>query len=308
MMDTIKVFSPGSVTNLSCGYDILGFCLDKVGDTIIVKKIPEQGLRISSIDKYDLPLSIDENVAGIAAKAMINEVRISHGLDIKIEKGIKPGSGIGSSAASSAGTVFAINKLIGSPFSDRELIRFAMDGEKYVSGSYHADNVSPILLGGITLVRSVEDLDIIKLPNPKDLIATIIRPEIEIKTSDSRKVVKSKVTIDKMVRQSANLAAFISSLYTEDYDLMSNSIVDEIIEPDRALLIPEYYNIKQISLRAGAIACGISGSGPAIFSLSKSDEVANNILHKMSSHFDSVNISYNGFVSKINSEGVKVID
>ena len=307
-MDTIKVFSPGSVTNLSCGYDILGLCLDKVGDTIIVKKTAEQGLRISSIDKYDLPLSIDENVAGIAAKAMINEVKISHGLDIKIEKGIKPGSGIGSSAASSVGTVFAINKLIGSPFSDRELIRFAMEGEKYVSGSYHADNVSPILLGGITLVRSVKDLDIIKLPNPKDLIATIIRPEIEIKTSDSRKVVKSKVTIDKMVRQSANLAAFISSLYTEDYDLMSNSIVDEIIEPDRALLIPEYYNIKQISLGAGAIACGISGSGPAIFSLSKSDKVANNILDKMSSHFDSVNINYNGFVSKINSEGVKVID
>ncbi len=308
MMDTIKVFSPGSVTNLSCGYDILGFCLDKVGDTIIVKKIPEQGLRISSIDKYELPLSIDENVAGIAAKAMINEVKISHGLDIKIEKGIKPGSGIGSSAASSAGTVFAINKIIGSPFSNKELIRFAMEGEKYVSGSYHADNVSPILLGGITLVRSVKDLDIIKLPNPKDLTATIIRPEIEIKTSDSRKVVKSKVTIDKMVRQSANLAAFISSLYTEDYDLMSNSIVDEIIEPDRALLIPEYYNIKQISLRAGAIACGISGSGPAIFSLSKSNKVANNILDKMSSHFDSVNINYNGFVSKINSEGVKVID
>ena len=308
MMDTIKVFSPGSVTNLSCGYDILGFCLDKVGDTIIVKKTAEQGLRISSIDKYDLPLSIDENVAGIAAKAMISEVKISHGLDIKIEKGIKPGSGIGSSAASSVGTVFAINKLIGSPFSDRELIRFAMEGEKYVSGSYHADNVSPILLGGITLVRSVKDLDIIKLPNPKDLIATIIRPEIEIKTSDSRKVVKSKVTIDKMVRQSANLAAFISSLYTEDYDLMSNSIVDEIIEPDRALLIPEYYNIKQISLRAGAIACGISGSGPAIFSLSKSDKVANDILDKMSSHFDNVNINYNGFVSKINSEGVKVID
>ena len=307
-MHRIKVFSPGSVTNLSCGYDILGFCLDKVGDTIIVKKTAEQGLRISSIDKYDLPLSIDENVAWISAKAMINEVKISHGLDIKIEKGIKPGSGIGSSAASSAGVVYAINKLIGSPFTNLQLIRFAMEGEKYVSGSYHADNVSPILLGGFTLVRSIEELDVIKLPNPKDLIATIIRPEIELKTSDSRKVVKSKVTIDKMVRQSANLAAFISSLYTEDYELMSSSIVDEIIEPDRALLIPEYYNIKEISTKAGAIACGISGSGPAIFSLSKSSEVANDILNKISFHFDSVNITYNGFVSIINSEGVKVID
>jgi len=307
-MDSIKVFSPGSVTNLSCGYDILGFCLDKVGDTITATKIPEKGLRISSIDKYNLPKSIEKNVAGIAAQAMINEVDIDYGIDLKIEKGIKPGSGIGSSAASSAGAVFAINKLIGSPFSNLELIRFAMEGEKYVSGSYHADNVSPILLGGFTLVRSVEDLDIIKLPNPKELIATIIRPEIEIKTSDSRKVVKSKVTIDKMVRQSANLAAFISSLYTEDYDLMSNSIVDQIIEPDRALLIPEYYNIKEISLKAGAIACGISGSGPATFSLSRSNEVANDILNKVSSHFDSLNITYNGFVSIINSEGVKVIN
>jgi len=307
-MDSIKVFSPGSVTNLSCGYDILGFCLDKVGDTITATKIPEKVLRISSIDKYNLPTSIDKNVAGIAAQAMINEVDIDYGIDLKIEKGIKPGSGIGSSAASSAGAVFAINKLIGSPFSNLELIRFAMEGEKYVSGSYHADNVSPILLGGFTLVRSVEDLDIIKLPNPKELIATIIRPEIEIKTSDSRKVVKSKVTIDKMVRQSANLAAFISSLYTEDYDLMSNSIVDQIIEPDRALLIPEYYNIKEISLKAGAIACGISGSGPATFSLSKSNEVANDILNKVSSHFDSLNITYNGFVSIINSKGVKVIN
>ncbi len=248
MMDSIKVFSPGSVTNLSCGYDILGFCLDKVGDTITATKTAEKGLKISSIDKYDLPISIDKNVAGIAAQAMINEINIDHGIDLKIQKGIKPGSGIGSSAASSAGAVFAINKLIGSPFTNLELIKFAMEGEKYVSGSYHADNVSPILLGGFTLVRSVEDLDIIKLPNPKKLIATIIRPEIELKTSDSRKVVKSKVTIDKMVRQSANLAAFISSLYTEDYDLMSNSIIDEIIEPDRALLIPEYYNIKEISL------------------------------------------------------------
>jgi len=307
-MDSIRVFSPGSVTNISCGYDILGFCLDKVGDKITATKTAEKGLKISSIDKYDLPISIDKNVAGIAAQAMINEIDIDHGIHLKIEKGIKPGSGIGSSAASSAGAVFAINKLIGSPFSDLELIRFAMEGEKYVSGSYHADNVSPILLGGFTLVRSIDELDIIKLPNPKDLIATIIRPEIEIKTSDSRKVVKSKVTIDKMVRQSANLAAFISSLYTEDYNLMSSSVVDEIIEPDRALLIPEYYNIKKISSKAGAIACGISGSGPAIFSLSKSNKVANDILNKMSSHFDSVNITYNGFNSKINSEGVKVID
>ena len=224
-MDNIKVFSPGSITNLSCGYDILGLCLENRGDEIKVSKTSSKGIIISTNGGYNLTNNINENVAGIAAQAMLKEIDVNNGFKIEINKGIKPGSGIGSSAASSAGTVFAINQLLDSHFSQLDLIKFSMEGEKYVSGSYHADNVAPIILGGISLVRSTDKIDVVKLPSPKDLEVIIVRPNIEIKTSDSRKVVKKKVKIEKMVKQSANLGSFISSLYTGDFNLMSRSAV-----------------------------------------------------------------------------------
>ena len=244
-MDRIKVFSPGSITNLSCGYDILGVCLNNRGDEITVTKTSNKGIVIKSNDEYDISKDINENVAGIAAQALLKNISTKFGFEIEIKKGIKPGSGIGSSAASSAGTVFAINQLLDSPFSQLDLIKFSMEGEKFVSGSYHADNVAPIILGGITLVRSIDEIDVIKLPSPKTLEVIIIRPNIEIKTSDSRKVVKKKIKIEKVVKQSANLASFVSSLYTEDFDLMSRSVVDIIAEPNRKILIPEFDIIKK---------------------------------------------------------------
>ena len=277
-MDSIKVFSPGSITNLSCGYDILGLCLQNRGDEITVSKTNRKGIIIKSVEGYHLTKDINKNVAGIAAQALLKNINVNYGFEIEIKKGIKPGSGIGSSAASSAGTVFAINQLLDSPFSHLDLIKSSMEGERFVSGSYHADNVAPIIIGGITLVRSIESIDVIKLPSPKSLEVIIVRPNIEIKTSDSRKVVKKKVKIKKMVQQSANLGSFISSLYTEDFNLMSKSVVDEIIEPDRSMLIPEFDNIKKISKDSGAIAVGISGSGPSIFSLSNNSSTSNKIL------------------------------
>ena len=236
-MDSIKVFSPGSISNLSCGYDILGLCLQNRGDEITVSKTNKKGIIIRSIEGHSLTKDINKNVAGIAAQALLKNININYGFEIEIKKGIKPGSGIGSSAASSAGTVFAINQLLDSPFSHLDLIKYAMEGERFASGSYHADNLAPIILGGITLVRSIDSIDVIKLPSPKSLEVIIVRPNIEIKTSDSRKLVKKKIKIEKMVQQSANLGSFISSLYTEDFDLMSKSVVDEIIEPDRSCLL-----------------------------------------------------------------------
>jgi homoserine kinase len=181
-MDKIKVFSPGSITNLSCGYDILGVCLNNRGDEITVTKTAKKGIIIKSNDDYNISSNINENVAGIAAQALLKDISIEFGFEIEIKKGIKPGSGIGSSAASSAGTVFAINQLLDSPFSQLDLIKFSMEGEKFVSGSYHADNVAPIILGGITLVRSINEIDVINLPSPKSLEVIIIRPNIELKT------------------------------------------------------------------------------------------------------------------------------
>jgi len=307
-MDSIKVFSPGSITNLSCGYDILGLCLQNRGDEITVSKTNKKGIIIKSIEGHVLTKDINKNVAGIAAQALLKNININYGFEIEIKKGIKPGSGIGSSAASSAGTVYAINQLLDSPFSHLDLIKYSMEGERFVSGSYHADNVAPIILGGITLVRSIDAIDVIKLPSPKSLEVIIVRPNIEIKTSDSRKVVKKKIKIEKMVQQSANLGSFISSLYTEDFDLMSKSVVDEIIEPDRSMLIPEFDKIKKISIDSGAIAVGISGSGPSIFSLSNNISLSNKILDNFTNHYDKLRIDYDGFISKINTAGIKILE
>tara|TARA_S200000501_G_C20808808_1_gene737441 strand:+ start:654 stop:1583 length:930 start_codon:yes stop_codon:yes gene_type:complete len=307
-MESIKVFSPGSITNLSCGYDILGVCLENRGDEIKVSKTNNKSLTIKSINGFKLTKDIDKNVSGIAAQALLKKIDIDHGFEIEINKGIKPGSGIGSSAASSAGTVFAINQLLGSPFSLLDLVRFSMEGEKFVSGSYHADNVAPIIFGGITLVRSIYDLDVVSLPNPKDLEIVIIRPNIEIKTADSRKVVKKKVKIEKMTQQSANLGSFISSLYTEDYNLMSRSVIDQVVEPDRAVLIPEFDKIKRISKDSGSIAVGISGSGPSIFSISNNRTTSNKVLDSISKHYSSMDIDHDAFISKVNSDGIKIIE
>ena len=307
-MDKIKVFSPGSITNLSCGYDILGVCLNNRGDEITVTKTENKGIIIKSNDNYNISNDINKNVAGIAAQALLKKTSTEFGFEIEIKKGIKPGSGIGSSAASSAGTVFAINQLLDSPFSQLDLIKFSMEGEKFVSDSYHADNVAPIIFGGITLVRSMNEIDVIKLPTPKSLEVIIIRPNIEIKTSDSRKVLRKKIKIEEMVQQSANLGSFVSSLYNEDFNLMSRSIVDIIAEPNRRILIPEFDNIIKLSKINGAIAAGISGSGPSIFSLSKDTIISEKILKATTDHYNKLGISYDGFISKINTKGIKILE
>lgn len=307
-MDKIKVFSPGSITNLSCGYDILGVCLNNRGDEITVTKTENKGIIIKSNDDYNISNDINKNVAGIAAQALLKKTSTEFGFEIEIKKGIKPGSGIGSSAASSAGTVFAINQLLDSPFSQLDLIKFSMEGEKFVSDSYHADNVAPIIFGGITLVRSINEIDVIKLPTPKSLEVIIIRPNIEIKTSDSRKVLRKKIKIEEMVQQSANLGSFVSSLYNEDFNLMSRSIVDIIAEPNRRILIPEFDNIIKLSKINGAIAAGISGSGPSIFSLSKDTNISEKILKATTDHYNKLGISYDGFISKINTTGIKILE
>jgi len=307
-MDKIKVFSPGSITNLSCGYDILGVCLNNRGDEITVTKTENKRIIIKSNDNYNISNDINKNVAGIAAQALLKKTSTEFGFEIEIKKGIKPGSGIGSSAASSAGTVFAINQLLDSPFSQLDLIKFSMEGEKFVSDSYHADNVAPIILGGITLVRSISEIDVIKLPTPKSLEVIIIRPNIEIKTSDSRKVLRKKIKIEEMVQQSANLGSFVSSLYSEDFNLMSRSIVDIIAEPNRRILIPEFDNIIKLSKINGAIAAGISGSGPSIFSLSKDTNISEKILKATTDHYNKLGISYDGFISKINTTGIKILE
>ena len=307
-MREIKIFSPATVANISCGFDILGLCLDTVGDEMVVREVAEKGVKITHIIGQELPFETKNNVAGVAALALLENIETSVGYEIEIYKNIKPGSGIGSSAASAAGAVFAINELLGRPFSANELISFAMQGEKLASGSAHADNVSPALLGGFTLVRSYEPLEVLKIDAPKELYVTIIHPQIELKTSASRAVLKNQVSLNKMVKQMGNFGGLISGLYTSNYDLISRSLHDEIIEPNRSVLIPEFNQVKKSALNAGALGAGISGSGPSIFALCRGKGIATKVGRVMSEIYDKTHIEYDIHVSKINQQGIRVLE
>ena len=306
-MNEIKVFSPASIANLSCGYDILGVCLDNIGDEITVRKTKKKGVVIKKVSGQKLSTDISLNVAGVSATALLNETKVNCGFEIEIHKGIKPGSGIGSSAASSAGSVFAINKLIGEPYTNKELIKFAMYGEMAASGSKHADTVAAVLLGGFTFVRNSIENDYFKLNTPIEIAFTVIHPKIELKTKDSRAVVKDKVLLKNMIEQSANLGAFISGLYTEDYDLIGRSLKDVIIEPLRSVLIPKFEKIKSVSINSGALGCGISGSGPSVFAMCKGVTTAINVGNAMKKIYDKLDLDYDVHISCVNDIGIKIL-
>jgi len=307
-MKEIKLFAPATVANVSCGFDVLGFCLDPIGDEMIIRKTDQPGVRITKIVGQDLPLVTKKNVAGVAAEALLASLETPYGFEIEIYKNIKAGSGIGSSAASAAGAVFGINELLGRPYTRKELIQFAMKGEELASGVGHADNVSPALLGGFTLVRCNEQVDVIALPSPSELYATIIHPKIELRTADARSVLKKKIPLSKAIEQWGNLAALVSGLYTNDYSLISRSLVDVVIEPERSPLIPFFNDLKAAALNAGALGSGISGSGPSIYALSRGEETAQKVRQQMEEVFLPMNIDFNTYVSKINAEGIKIIE
>ena len=306
-MKEIKLFAPATIANVSCGFDVLGLCLDTVGDEMIIRETTEKGVKITKIIGQDLPLETENNVAGVAVLALLKQLNSDAGFEIEIYKNIKPGSGIGSSAASSAGAVFGVNKLLGEPFTLKELVPFAMEGEKLASGTAHADNVAPALLGGFTLIRSYSPLDIIKIEAPTALYATVIHPQIEVKTSDARSVLKQTVSLKQTVTQLGNLGGLISGLYTDDYELIGRSLHDEIVEPYRSILIPEFENVKKAAIKAGALGSGISGSGPSIFALSKGKETAEKVGQAMASVYDTITIDFDVHVSKVNANGIKVL-
>ncbi|MDY0779398.1 homoserine kinase [Tenacibaculum sp. IB213877] len=307
-MDKIKIFSPATVANISCGFDVLGLCLDTIGDEMIIRKTKEKDVRISKIVGQILPLDPDKNVAGVAVKSLLQNIEVDCGFDIEIHKNIKPGSGIGSSAASAAGAVFGVNKLLGEPFSLHELIAFAMEGEKLASSALHADNVAPALLGGFTLIRSYNPLEVIKINAPKELFVTVIHPQIEIKTSEARAVLPKNMSLQKNITQLGNLGGLISGLYTENYDLIGRSLHDEIAEPYRSALIPNFDTVKENVQKVGALGSGISGSGPSIFALSKGKETAEKVAKAMAKVYKNTNIDFDVHVSKVNSEGIKILE
>ncbi len=305
-MEKVSVLAPATVANMVCGFDILGFALDQPNDFVTVRIIKERQIKIINRDDFDLPTEPEKNVAGVALLAMLARIDEDIGFEIESMKKIKPGSGIGSSAASAGGAVVAANHLLDKRFTDFELIEFAMSGEELASGSKHADNVAPCILGGVTLVRSNSPLDVIKLDSPL-LFVTIVHPQIEVKTSDAREILKQQVSLKDAIRQWGNVAGLVAGLLKKDYELISRSLEDRIIEPTRSILIPKFENIKAESKRAGALGGGISGSGPSIFMLSQTEQIARKVECVMRQNYRSIELEFNTYITKINSNGVSIV-
>jgi homoserine kinase len=305
----IKVFAPATVANMACGFDCLGFALNQPGDEIIVTlNDSRKGLKVTEITGAGgkLPYEIEKNTAAWAAHCFLESIGESdRGIDMEIHKKMPFGSGLGSSAASAVAGVFAVNALTQQhPFTKKELISFAMDGEELASGARHADNIAPCLFGGITMVRDNSTLDIHRLSTPRGLHATVIYPHVEILTKEARGMLSKEITLKQHIQQSSNMGGLIVGLYNGDFDLIGRSLQDVIIEPQRAKLIPFFYEVQEAAMKAGALGCSISGSGPSIFALSANSLIAEEAGLAMQKIFKENKIRNELYVSPINQEGV----
>lgn len=308
-MESIKVFAPATVANVVCGFDILGFAVNEPGDELIMEITDKPGVNIFSIegDEGKLPLNPTKNTVSASVISLLQKIdRTDVGINIRLKKKMPMGSGLGSSAASAVAGLFAVNELLGSPLTKEQLLPFAMEGEALACGHGHADNVAPALFGGFTLIKSYEPLEVIALPVP-DLYCALLYPHVDVPTRDARQIIRSKVLLKDAVTQWGNIAGLISSLYTQDYDLLGRCMKDVIVEPIRSMLIPEFDQMKETAMNNGSLGFGISGSGPTVFSLYRSKDDAEKVLQTLKKMLLSKGIESNIYLSKINKNGPIVL-
>lgn len=292
---------------MACGFDVMGFALEQPGDVIEVALTNDKKINLINETDFSFPLNPESNCAGKSVIEFLKHLNSSQGLEIRIKQKIRPGSGLGSSAASSVASLFAVNNLLGSPLSKLELVRFAMEGEKAASGAWHADNVAPSLLGGVVLIRSYDPLDIIQLPFPEALYCTVIHPHVEIKTKDARDLLPANVPLKTAINQWGNVGGLVAGLYSGDYELIGRALEDQVVEPFRAGLIPMFSKLKEEAMSQGALGCSISGSGPSVFAIAKGLNQANKIKEGFTKVFGEANCGFDVYAGKINAEGAKVI-
>lgn len=306
----VHVFAPATVANVAAGFDVLGFALHRPGDDVQVRFDDGEGLRIVDITGFsvEIPRAIEANTAGIAASALLSHLGVQRGVQMSIHKGIPPGSGIGSSACSAVAAVVAVNELLGRPLERERLLPFALEGEAAASaGAIHADNVGPCLFGGMVLVRSNRELDTVSLPVPGELFAAVVLPDLQILTSDARRVLRGEIPMADAIVQWGNLGGLVAGLAYGDYGLIGRSLRDVVAEPYRAPLIPGFASVKAAALDAGALGCSISGAGPAVFALCRGDETAFQVAIAMQSAFERAGLASERFVSSINPLGAQRI-
>lgn len=308
-MESVKVFSPASVANVACGYDIFGFALNEIGDEITLTKRNDSKLVITKVTGAELPLSPDKNVATVAISSLLERVHSTQGFDIEIHKNVNPGSGLGSSASSAAGAAFAANCLLGNPFSKTELIENAMAGEIVASQSAHADNVSPAMLGGFTVVRSIEPkVDVFQLDYPEDLVVLVVFPQVQVKTAEAKRMLGDTISLSKARVQWGNVAGLATGMMKKDWGLIQRSLQDVVAEPVRKNLIPHYDHVKEIAMNHGALGFNISGSGPSMFSFFRNESEARAGIEEIREIYQRLSIEAFFHISPINPKGTHIIE
>jgi homoserine kinase len=301
-------FAPASVANVAIGFDILGFSVDALGDRVIAQRSATPGVRVLAIrgTKEDLPLEAARNTAGRAVMAMIDTLHLDFGIDLEIEKGIPLSSGLGGSAASAVAAVVAVNALLPVPLPLIDLLGFAMEGEAVASGSRHADNISPSLFGGLVLTVGIDHPRVKQIPVPKGVSAVIAHPHLYVSTKQARAILSGTVQMSDFVWQTAHLAGFISACYTDDIDLIRETLQDVVIEPQRLLLIPGFMQVRDAAMAQGALGCSISGAGPTMFALAL-DADAERVRQAMIAQFALNNLEVDHWVVPMSSAGARVV-
>lgn len=302
--------APATVANVACGFDVFGFALNEPCDEVVAEIASEPGVTMLEItgDEGRLPLASDKNTACVAVQALLSSIDAKVGVSLRLKKQLPLSSGLGSSAASAVAALVATNELLGSPFARRDMLPFALEGERVACGTAHADNAAPSLLGGFVLIRSYTPLDVISVPTPKGLWCAIAHPHVEVRTEDARKVISSLVPLGDAVSNWGNAAALIAGLYSNDFALIGRALEDRIAEPARAVLIPGFYDAKNAAMKAGALGCSISGSGPSVFALCSSSDIAAKAAQDMKAAFYENGLESDTFVSEINKNGAELLE
>jgi homoserine kinase len=305
----ISAYAPASVSNVACGFDIMGFAIDQPGDIVTVRLTANPGVHIRSISgiSCSLPTDVTRNTAAAPVIALLKHSKTCMGAEIDIHKGIPVSGGIGSSAASAVAAAMACNTLLDLGMSKQELLPFAIEGERIASGAVHVDNLAPSLLGGFCLIRGYDPIDIVPVRAPRQLWCTVLHPHMEINTRESRQLLPRHVPLADLVRQTGNAAGLIAGLLQENFGLISRSLHDVVAEPARKHMIPGFDSMKETALASGALGCSISGSGPSLFALSTSEETANAVGLAMGSVLTSLRHGWSVVVSGISQAGARII-
>jgi homoserine kinase len=299
----VTVKAPATSANLGPGFDVFGIALEQPSDKVTLTTI-SQGIRlqISGMGARTISLTPEKNTAGLVAKKMITDFKLKTGLQINVEKGIFPGKGLGSSAASAAAVAFGINTMFNLGLNNKQLIEYAAKGEVASAGSEHADNVSAAICGNFVLIRSYHPLEIITLECPKDLELAVAMPKIITppnKTEKARAVIPKMIPLEKHVHNLGKAAAMAAGFAIGDVDIIGQSMVDDIVEPARACLIPGYSKVRENALNAGALGVTISGAGPAMIAMvNKNKGDAAKVAEAMHEGFRTAGYDSNSFATR----------